>query len=433
MDEQNLTTKKKKKWLLPTIIAVIVVIAAISAIIVYNLPANRLNRQLALAEKYMSELNYEAAILAYKAAIEIDPKCEKAYVGLVDLYIAIGDYDEAEFIFNTATLYLNSDILLSKYNDLKLLISDNDSNTDDNDEAEQNIVLNKEDIQSNDLILVKKAFNYNGAGELTSWSECEYDINNDLIVDTLYDNENNIIHQYNYDSLGNITSDSIGRPWEEKVYDENGRIIQWLVHKSGIDTTLQFWKGYFYDEHNNVINITTYNSDSTVLDYTEYIYDENSNLYEYIEYYSDGIVSAYHTFDSLGNEISVTRYNHDETIGGINYIFNYNSNNQLIKKTGYNSDDTLYDWTEYAYASTGNQSSVVTYNSDNLITSYYGYEYDVNGNCTIEEHYTNYNSEYDNYYIIKNIYDEQNNLLKSESFNRDGDLLFKTEYSYDYK
>ena len=151
MDEQNLTTKKKKKWLLPTIIAVIVVIAAISAITVYNLPANRLNRQLALAEKYMSELNYEAAILAYKAAIEIDPRCEKAYVGLVDLYIAMGDYDEAEFIFNTATLYLNSDILLSKYNDLKLLISDNDSNTDDNDEAEQDIVLNKEDIQSNDV------------------------------------------------------------------------------------------------------------------------------------------------------------------------------------------------------------------------------------------------------------------------------------------
>ena len=84
MDEQNLTTKKKKKWLLPTIIAVIVVIAAISAIIVYNLPANRLNRQLALAEKYMSELNYEAAILAYKAAIEIDPKCEDAYLQLLD-------------------------------------------------------------------------------------------------------------------------------------------------------------------------------------------------------------------------------------------------------------------------------------------------------------------------------------------------------------
>ena len=80
MEEQNLTTKKKKKWLLPTIITIIVMVAAISAIAVYNLPANRRDRQLALAEKYMSELNYEAAILAYKAAIEIDPKCEDAYI-----------------------------------------------------------------------------------------------------------------------------------------------------------------------------------------------------------------------------------------------------------------------------------------------------------------------------------------------------------------
>ena len=102
MDEQNLTTKKKKKWLLPTIIAVIVVIAAISAIIVYNLPANRLNRQLALAEKYMSELNYEAAILAYKAAIEIDPKNVEAYHGAVEAYSLADNKDGFETLYADA-------------------------------------------------------------------------------------------------------------------------------------------------------------------------------------------------------------------------------------------------------------------------------------------------------------------------------------------
>ena len=45
MEEQNLTTKKKKKWLLPTIITIIVMVAAISAIAVYNLPANRRDRK----------------------------------------------------------------------------------------------------------------------------------------------------------------------------------------------------------------------------------------------------------------------------------------------------------------------------------------------------------------------------------------------------
>ena len=102
MEEQNLTTNKKKKWLLPTIIAVIAVIAAISAIAVYNLPSNLRDRQLTLAEKYMSELNYEAAILAYKAAIEIDPKCEDAYLQLLDLYIAMEAYDMAEEVIAQA-------------------------------------------------------------------------------------------------------------------------------------------------------------------------------------------------------------------------------------------------------------------------------------------------------------------------------------------
>ena len=109
MEEQNLITKKKKKWLLPAIVAIFVVVAAISVMAIYNLPANRRDRQLALAEKYMSELNYEEAILAYKAAIEIDPKCEDAYLELLDLYIAMEAYDMAEEVIAQAENSLRSE------------------------------------------------------------------------------------------------------------------------------------------------------------------------------------------------------------------------------------------------------------------------------------------------------------------------------------
>ena len=102
MEEQNLTTGKRKKWLLPTIVAVIVVIAALVSIAIYNLPANRRDRQLALAEKYMSELNYEAAILAYKAAIEIDPKNVEAYHGAVEAYSLTDNKDGFEDLYTDA-------------------------------------------------------------------------------------------------------------------------------------------------------------------------------------------------------------------------------------------------------------------------------------------------------------------------------------------
>ena len=102
MEEQNLTAGKRKKWLLPTIVAVIVVIAALVSIAIYNLPANRRDRQLALAEKYMSELNYEAAVLAYKAAIEIDPKNVEAYHGAVEAYSLADNKDGFEDLYTDA-------------------------------------------------------------------------------------------------------------------------------------------------------------------------------------------------------------------------------------------------------------------------------------------------------------------------------------------
>ena len=44
-----------------------------------------------LGVKYLSEGNYQEAIIAFTAAIEIDPKRPDAYTGLADAYIAQGD------------------------------------------------------------------------------------------------------------------------------------------------------------------------------------------------------------------------------------------------------------------------------------------------------------------------------------------------------
>lgn len=45
--------------------------------------------------RYLSEGNYEEAIIAFTAAIKIDPKQPEVYVGLADAYIGIGDYTKA--------------------------------------------------------------------------------------------------------------------------------------------------------------------------------------------------------------------------------------------------------------------------------------------------------------------------------------------------
>ena len=58
----------------------------------------KLSDLLALGGKYLSELDYEQAIAAYRQAIEIDPKCEDAYLALAEIYVALEDYPAAREI-----------------------------------------------------------------------------------------------------------------------------------------------------------------------------------------------------------------------------------------------------------------------------------------------------------------------------------------------
>lgn len=53
-----------------------------------------------LGIRYLSEGKYEDAIIAFTAAIEIDPKQSGVYVELARLYIELGDYTNADSVIN---------------------------------------------------------------------------------------------------------------------------------------------------------------------------------------------------------------------------------------------------------------------------------------------------------------------------------------------
>ncbi len=55
-----------------------------------------------LGVRYLSEGNYEEAIIAFAAAIEIDPKRAEAYIGLADVYTEQGDVEKAAEILEQA-------------------------------------------------------------------------------------------------------------------------------------------------------------------------------------------------------------------------------------------------------------------------------------------------------------------------------------------
>lgn len=61
--------------------------------------AERVQDKMDLAVKYITGNNYEKAILAYNDAIKIDPRAGDAYMGLAKVYTLLGNYNEAQSVY----------------------------------------------------------------------------------------------------------------------------------------------------------------------------------------------------------------------------------------------------------------------------------------------------------------------------------------------
>ena len=102
-DEVKVQTKGFNKKLI--FIAVAIIVVGLIAALVFvpkSAKAKKVEEQLNLGAKYLSELDYEQAIVAYEAVIKIDPKCEEAYLALADVYIATGEFEKAEEVLKKA-------------------------------------------------------------------------------------------------------------------------------------------------------------------------------------------------------------------------------------------------------------------------------------------------------------------------------------------
>lgn len=87
--------KKNRKHII--VLALILVFAIGIGGAAYSLGNNerKLEMQLNLGQKYLQELDYEQAQLAFEQAIAIDPKCAEAYEGAANAYVGMNRYDDA--------------------------------------------------------------------------------------------------------------------------------------------------------------------------------------------------------------------------------------------------------------------------------------------------------------------------------------------------
>ena len=89
----------KSKKTIFAIIGVILLIGGIVCTLILFAPKNQKplspNELLSLGNKYLSELDYESAVVAFSKLIEIEPRNPQGYIGLAEAYIGMGNIDKA--------------------------------------------------------------------------------------------------------------------------------------------------------------------------------------------------------------------------------------------------------------------------------------------------------------------------------------------------
>ena len=242
-----------------------------------------------LGIRYLSEGNYEEAIIAFTAAIEIDPKRPEAYIGLADVHTARGDTMAAMDVLNQA---LGA-------------VGENDA-----------------------LSAALEKLRGEPRTRRVDWEDGSY-----LIIE--YDDNGNKVCQTQYDADGTLEAvteyDADGKEVRQTLYFDDGAVEVWL---------------YEYDADGKEVRRTWYNTDGTVSVYEETEYDAEGKVVRDNMYDADGTMAWYtvYEYDAEGKKVRETWYHTDGTVSRVE---EYDADGNLVRRTQYNDDGTVWSVDEY--------------------------------------------------------------------------------------
>lgn len=344
----------KKWWKLIGGMGTVVALILVVVIVYMNFKPLDLQEQLDLGQRYLEEMNYEEAIVAFNTAIEIDPMNEEAYLGLVESYIRTGEFD-------AALEYAKKGFELTGNKQLKEKID----------------MIESGNITASNGWTMKRSL-FDGDSNLISYITYTYDIQGREATCSAYNGEGALVDEEKslYDGAGNqivrpaITNYSeyrLGR--DEITYNSNGDVIS-VKH---------------YDENGALYNCDEYEYNTEGKISSKKCYDEFGVLLHYEEY----------GYDSKGNEINRI---YDDA-GNLNVYEEYDSKGNLIIGKTYDRDGNLIQYTESEFDFEGNWIGTKYFDGSGNMYQYYEYELDSTGNWTGIKYY-----------------DGDGNLLKEEKF-----------------
>ena len=225
-----------------------------------------------LGMKYVSEGNYEEAVIAFTEAIEIDPKSADAYLALADIYEAQGDTESLQAILEQGLEATGDERFWERMEE------QNSPRTERIDQADGSYLI-WEELENGGM----RIHHYDADGTLYAVTEndadrvqiysASYNEDGSLNVESWYDPETNTGKLQYYGEDGQPYS------YELEEYYEPGRMRS--SESYSIDGSFSGRRAWEYAEDGSYV-ISDYNSDNEL--YRQQYFDADRNLTDTVEY-----------------------------------------------------------------------------------------------------------------------------------------------------
>ena len=283
-----------------------------------------------LGMRYLNDGNYQEAVIAFTAAIEIDPKRPEAYLGAAEAYIAADDIDAAIAILEKGYAATNDDTLKERLDEIKSgTFNDYWGRAKQLSGYDENGALEWYHLYTYDAQGRRaSATSYDAAGNQTNHVDYEYDENGNALVSSGYTVENGILFRI------------------EETYNANGLATKETRIYSG--GSMNYYT-YQYDQDGNCIREDNYNKDGNLTGYMLYEYNTAGLESKWIDYDSEGEMTGY-------------------------YTFSYNDAGKLTEQSSYSNDGQLNWCIVHYYDANGHHTSSEEYDGDGNLTRTESYQ-----------------------------------------------------------
>ena len=322
---------KNKQFALVGTVVLLCVVILISVLLTKGAPQQKITKQIELGNKYLTEMDYEQAIVAFEQVIEIDPMNADAYIGLTDAYICLNEFDKAyetakQGYEKTGDERLNEKMQMIESGNIVDFEGRTHKMTcygaDGSIESEYFYTYGHNEYG---LITHVKELFYEEGDIWEEYWETEFD-ENGIEISTQYNQNGNMTFKRTNDGKSEenkrITSEYTYEPetgelisqrlvvWE---YGQNNREEKCTDYEVDIKTGEELIKKYSlyeYDENNNCIAGNWYDADGNLTSRDEWSYDAEGKRTEHRYCNADGTFSGKQVmiYDDSGDNIGYKEY-----------------------------------------------------------------------------------------------------------------------------